>query len=90
MYILQRRPLSYWQKLNVIIIIIEPSRNNKFTEVFKHEICILLFFSTNEIVRPCIKLSSCLESFVQSEIIEQFFNTALNQRTTAQKYVIFT
>ncbi|XP_025420620.1 ubiquitin carboxyl-terminal hydrolase 5 isoform X2 [Sipha flava] len=41
--------------------------------------------NTNEIVRPCIKLSSCLESFVQSEIIEQFFNTALNQRTTAQK-----
>lgn len=49
-----------------------------------------MFFSTNEIVRPHIKLSSCLESFVQSEIIEQFFNTALNQRTTAQKCVIFT
>lgn len=39
----------------------------------------------SEIVRPHIKLFSCLESFVQSEVIEQFFNAALNQNTTAQK-----
>lgn len=49
----------------------------------------LLFFRPNEIIQPQIKLSSCIESFKQSEIIQQFFNTALNQRTTAQKYVKF-
>lgn len=48
-----------------------------------------LFFSVNEIIRPRIKLASCIESFKQSEIIQQFFNAALNQRTTAQKYVEF-
>ncbi|XP_050419844.1 ubiquitin carboxyl-terminal hydrolase 5 isoform X2 [Adelges cooleyi] len=41
--------------------------------------------NVNEIVRPRIKVSSCLEAFSQSEVIEQFFNAALNQRTTAQK-----
>lgn len=46
------------------------------------------FFSVNEIVRPRIKVFSCLESFIQPEIIEQFFNASLNQRTTAQKYII--
>jgi len=38
-----------------------------------------------DIVRPRITLNSCLNCFVQPETIEQFFNSSLNQRTTAKK-----
>ncbi|KRT81918.1 Peptidase, partial [Oryctes borbonicus] len=37
------------------------------------------------IIRPKIKLFSCLEVFIQSEIVEQFFSTAVNGKTTARK-----
>lgn len=40
---------------------------------------------SNTLVRPRIKLSSCLETFIRSETLEQFYSTALNERTTAQK-----
>lgn len=42
---------------------------------------------SNSIVRPRIKLSSCLDSFMQPEIVEQFYSTALNEKTNACKYV---
>ncbi|VVC39492.1 Hypothetical protein CINCED_3A020265 [Cinara cedri] len=38
-----------------------------------------------EVVRPRISILSCLSAFEQPEIIEQFFNSELLQRTTAQK-----
>ncbi|KAJ4442782.1 ubiquitin carboxyl-terminal hydrolase 5 [Periplaneta americana] len=37
------------------------------------------------IVRPKIKLFSCLEAFSQPEIVEQFYSSALNEKTTARK-----
>jgi ubiquitin carboxyl-terminal hydrolase 5/13 len=37
------------------------------------------------IVRPRIKLFSCLEAFSQAEIVEQFYSSALNEKTTARK-----
>lgn len=37
-------------------------------------------------VRPHIKLLSCLESFARAETVEQFYSTALNEKTTATKY----
>lgn len=37
------------------------------------------------LVRPKIKLFSCLEAFTQTEIVEQFYSTALNAKTTARK-----
>lgn len=40
---------------------------------------------SNTLVRPRIKLSSCLESFSRSEIVEQFYSSALNEKTTANK-----
>ncbi|XP_043283327.1 ubiquitin carboxyl-terminal hydrolase 5 [Venturia canescens] len=36
-------------------------------------------------VRPHIKLLSCLESFARAETVEQFYSTALNEKTTATK-----
>lgn len=39
----------------------------------------------HDIVRPRIKLSSCLETFARTEIIEQFYSTALKEKTTAVK-----
>ncbi|XP_018328261.1 ubiquitin carboxyl-terminal hydrolase 5 [Agrilus planipennis] len=39
----------------------------------------------SQVVRPRIKFISCLESFAQSELIEQYFSTAVNSRTTARK-----
>lgn len=44
---------------------------------------------SNSIVRPRIKLSSCLEMFNQPEIVEQFYSTALNEKTNARKCVEF-
>ncbi|KAK4872646.1 hypothetical protein RN001_014675 [Aquatica leii] len=41
------------------------------------------------VVRPKIKLFSCLEVFTQSEIVEQFYSTALNAKTTARKSTRF-
>ncbi|XP_059469989.1 ubiquitin carboxyl-terminal hydrolase 5 [Neocloeon triangulifer] len=38
-----------------------------------------------EVIRPHIKFDSCLESFSQSETIEQFYSTAINDKTTAIK-----
>ncbi|XP_034176888.1 ubiquitin specific protease 5 [Osmia lignaria lignaria] len=40
---------------------------------------------SNAFVRPRIKLSSCLQAFIRSEIVEQFYSSALNEKTTAQK-----
>ncbi|KAJ8680108.1 hypothetical protein QAD02_015895 [Eretmocerus hayati] len=42
-------------------------------------------FDPSQVVRPRIKLSSCLESFATPESIEQFYSTALNDKTTATK-----
>ncbi|XP_003395686.1 ubiquitin carboxyl-terminal hydrolase 5 [Bombus terrestris] len=39
----------------------------------------------NALVRPRIKLSSCLQTFIRSETVEQFYSSALNEKTTAQK-----
>ncbi|XP_012275287.1 ubiquitin carboxyl-terminal hydrolase 5 [Orussus abietinus] len=36
-------------------------------------------------VRPRINLASCLDAFSRTEIIEQFYSTALNEKTTALK-----
>ncbi|XP_015111541.1 ubiquitin carboxyl-terminal hydrolase 5 [Diachasma alloeum] len=41
--------------------------------------------TTTPPVRPHIKLSSCLESFARTEVVEQFYSTALNDKTTATK-----
>lgn len=40
---------------------------------------------SNAFVRPRIKLSSCLQTFVRPETVEQFYSSALNEKTTAQK-----
>ena len=40
---------------------------------------------SNALVRPRIKLSSCLQAFIRSETVEQFYSSALNEKTTAQK-----
>ncbi|XP_012057179.1 PREDICTED: ubiquitin carboxyl-terminal hydrolase 5 [Atta cephalotes] len=40
---------------------------------------------SNNPVRPRIKLSSCLESFSRTEIVEQFYSSALNEKTIAHK-----
>ncbi|XP_032667917.1 ubiquitin carboxyl-terminal hydrolase 5 [Odontomachus brunneus] len=40
---------------------------------------------SNALVRPRLKLSSCLETFIRSETVEQFYSSALNGRTTAYK-----
>lgn len=45
----------------------------------------LHFFSEGEEVRLKLKLSDCLEAFAKEETIEQFFSTALNDKTTAKK-----
>nr|CAD7575886.1 unnamed protein product [Timema californicum] len=39
----------------------------------------------DHVVRPRVKLFSCLDSFSQSEIVEQFYSTAINAKTTARK-----
>lgn len=39
----------------------------------------------NLYVRPRITLQSCLDRFGQSEIVEQFYSTAINGQTTAKK-----
>lgn len=40
---------------------------------------------SNALVRPRIKLSSCLQTFIRSETVEQFYSSALNEKTVAQK-----
>jgi ubiquitin carboxyl-terminal hydrolase 5/13 len=37
------------------------------------------------VVRPRIKLISCLEAFCKAEIVEHFYSSALNEKTTARK-----
>lgn len=37
------------------------------------------------LVRPKIKLFSCLEAFMKTEIVEQFYSSALQAKTTARK-----
>lgn len=40
---------------------------------------------SSELVRPKIRLFSCLESFTQTEIINNFYSTAVKGNTTARK-----
>ncbi|KAG4066703.1 hypothetical protein HA402_007339 [Bradysia odoriphaga] len=37
------------------------------------------------LVRPRIPLMACLQTFAQDEIVEQFYSTAINDKTTAKK-----
>lgn len=46
-----------------------------------------ILFSEGEEVRLKLKLSDCLEAFATEETVEQFFSTALNDKTTAKKWV---
>lgn len=39
----------------------------------------------DSLVRPRIKFFSCLETLTQTEVIEQFYSTAINDKTTARK-----
>lgn len=39
----------------------------------------------DSLVRPRLTLQQCLDTFAQSEIIEQYFSTAINDSTTAKK-----
>lgn len=43
------------------------------------------FDTNNTIVRPHIKLSSCLEALARTETVEQFYSSAINGKTTATK-----
>lgn len=40
---------------------------------------------SDDLVRPRVKLSSCLETFLNLEVVEQFYSSALNDKTTANK-----
>ncbi|XP_033328036.2 ubiquitin specific protease 5 [Megalopta genalis] len=40
---------------------------------------------SNTLVRPRIKLSSCLQAIIRPETVEQFYSSALNEKTTALK-----
>lgn len=46
-----------------------------------------IFRDRGEIVRPRIKLTSCLEALVQSELVDQFYSSAIKGKTTASKLV---
>lgn len=48
---------------------------------------IIVLRSDEEIVRPRIPLSACLESFSASEEVQDFYSSAINARTTAIKYI---
>jgi len=39
----------------------------------------------DKVVRPRITLKSCIDTFSQSEEVEQFYSTAINAKTTAKK-----
>lgn len=38
-----------------------------------------------EVVRPLIRLQSCLEGLTQPELIDQFYSSALKRKTVARK-----
>ena len=42
-------------------------------------------YDPSTIVRPRIKMSSCLEVFAKTETVEHFYSTAINGNTTAHK-----
>lgn len=39
----------------------------------------------DHIVRPKISLQACLEKFGENELVDQFYSTAINDKTTASK-----
>lgn len=41
--------------------------------------------SDEVLVRPRITLHDCFESFAQCENVEQFYSTAIKEKTTAKK-----
>uniref|UniRef100_A0A2S2NUA3 Ubiquitin carboxyl-terminal hydrolase n=1 Tax=Schizaphis graminum TaxID=13262 RepID=A0A2S2NUA3_SCHGA len=63
--------------------------NKTQVEIYKQKLAESEIKDTSYIVRPRLKFASCLNSFGQPEVIEQFFNAALNQRTTAEKITRF-
>ena len=46
------------------------------------------FRDPKDIVRPRISLNACLEVFAAQEIVDDFYSTAINAKSTAAKYVI--
>lgn len=40
----------------------------------------------DEIIRPRVPLSACLESFFAPEEVQDFYSSATNSKTTAIKY----
>jgi hypothetical protein len=48
---------------------------------------IILRRSPSEVVRPAIRLEDCLSSFAATESIERYYSTAIQDHTTAEKWV---
>ena len=55
-----------------------PLTNRKFLSLF---IC----RDPNEIVRPRIAMSVCIEAFAAPEIVDDFYSTAIKAKSVAQK-----
>lgn len=50
--------------------------------------CLCFFFrDPSLVVRPRVAMSACLEAFAAPEVIEDFYSTALQAKSVAQKLV---
>lgn len=50
--------------------------------------CLCVFFrDPSLVVRPRVAMSACLEAFAAPEVIEDFYSTALQAKSVAQKLV---
>ena len=46
---------------------------------------ILYFRDPSEMVRPRVTMSACIEAFASPEIVDDFYSTALQAKSVAQK-----
>lgn len=49
--------------------------------------CVVVYRDPSEIVRPRVSMTACIEAFAAPEIVDDFYSTALQAKSVAQKWV---
>ena len=47
--------------------------------------CAIVYRDPSEIVRPRVSMTACIEAFAAPEIVDDFYSTALQAKSVAQK-----
>ena len=95
---IQMKPIRQNFYIVPLITLIFTERNLKFSSYFcfyqpllrqlqESNCYFFVYRDPSEMVRPRIAMSACVEAFAAPEIIDDFYSTAIQAKSVAQKWV---